>query len=138
MFDKIFNSPTQIILSYALDGTALRNQVIANNIANVDTPEFKRSEVVFEEQLRKLLANGNQTTRLRATHPRHVQVVKNKESLRPEIYQVNDLKYRNDNNNVDIDVETAKMSKNYLFYNALTTSMNQEIRLLRLAITGRS
>ena len=42
MFDKIFNSPTQTVLSYALDGTALRNQVIANNIANVDTPEFKK------------------------------------------------------------------------------------------------
>jgi flagellar basal-body rod protein FlgB len=64
--------------------------------------------------------------------------VKNKESFRPEVYQVNDLSYRNDNNNVDIDVEIAKMSKNYLFYNALTSSMNQEIRLLRLAITGRS
>ena len=138
MFDKIFNSPTQTVLSYALDGTALRNQVIANNIANVDTPEFKRSEVVFEEQLRKILADENQPTRLKTTHPRHIQVVKKKESFRPEVYQVNDLSYRNDNNNVDIDVEIAKMSKNYLFYNALTSSMNQEIRLLRLAITGRS
>lgn len=138
MFDKIFNSPTQTVLSYALDGTALRNEVIANNIANVDTPEFKRSEVVFEEQLRKILADENQPTRLKTTHPRHIQVVKNKESFRPEVYQVNDLSYRNDNNNVDIDVEIAKMSKNYLFYNALTSSMNQEIRLLRLAITGRS
>ncbi len=49
MFDKIFNSPTQTMLNQALDGSALRNQVLANNIANVDTPGFKRSEVLFEE-----------------------------------------------------------------------------------------
>lgn len=138
MFDKIFNSPTQTLLSHALDGSALRNEIIANNIANVDTPNFKRSEVLFEDQLRQLLIDSNQTTRLKVTNPRHIQVTKTKEAFKPEIYQLNDLSYRNDNNNVDIDVETAKMSKNYLFYDALSTSMTQEIRLLRLAITGRS
>lgn len=138
MIDKIFNSPTQTMLSYALDGSALRNKVIANNIANADTPNFKRSEVLFEEQLRRLMAEPHPSTALKVTNPRHIQVTKTKETFKPEIYQLNDMSYRNDNNNVDIDVETAKMSKNYLFYDALSTSMTQEIRLLRLAITGRS
>jgi flagellar basal-body rod protein FlgB len=138
MIDKIFNSPTQTMLSYALDGSALRNKVIANNIANADTPNFKRSEVLFEEQLRRLMAEPHVSTPLKVTNPRHIQVTKTKETFKPEIYQLNDMSYRNDNNNVDIDVETAKMSKNYLFYDALSTSMTQEIRLLRLAITGRS
>lgn len=138
MFDKILNSPTQNLLSYAMDGAALRNRVIANNMANVDTPNFKRSEVVFEDQLRQLLLDKDESSRLKVTHPRHIQVTKKSASFRPEIYQVNDLSYRNDNNNVDIDVETAKMSKNNIYYDALSSSMTQEIRLLRLAITGRS
>lgn len=138
MIDKIFNSPTQNLLSYALDGASLRNEVIANNIANVDTPNFKRSEVLFEEQLRQLLLEPQKATRLRVTNPRHIQVSRKQTSFSPEIYQVNDLSYRNDKNNVDIDVETAKMSKNSVYYDALSSSLTQEIRLLRLAITGRS
>lgn len=138
MIDKIFNSPTQNLLSYALNGAELRNEVIANNIANVDTPNFKRSEVLFEDQLRHLLNDPPKTTQLKVTNPRHIQVTRRPASFRPEIYQVNDLSYRNDKNNVDIDVEIAKMSKNYIYYDALSSSLTQEIRLLRLAITGRS
>jgi len=138
VIDKIFNSPTQNLLSYALNGAELRNEVIANNIANVDTPNFKRSEVLFEDQLRHLLNDPPKTTQLKVTNPRHIQVTRRPASFRPEIYQVNDLSYRNDKNNVDIDVEIAKMSKNYIYYDALSSSLTQEIRLLRLAITGRS
>lgn len=138
MFDKIFNSPTQNLLSNALDGAALRNKVIANNIANVDTPNFKRSEVLFEDQLRQLMLEPPKASRLKVTHPRHIQVTRKQTSFRPEVFEVNDLSYRNDNNNVDIEMETAKLSKNDIYYDALSSSMTQEIRLLRLAITGRS
>lgn len=138
MFDKILQSPTHQLLSYAMDGAALRNRGIADNIANVDTPNFKRSEVLFEDQLRQLLQEPRKTTPLKVTNPRHIQVARKPASFSPEIYQVDDLSYRNDKNNVDIDTEIAKMSKNSIYYDALSTSLTQEIRLLRLAITGRS
>ncbi len=138
MFDKIFNSRAQKVLMHALDGATLLGEVIANNIANVDTPDFKRSEVLFEDQLRQFLHEPHQGTQLRVTNPRHIQVTRKPTSFSPEIYQVNDLSYRNDNNNVDIDVEIAKMSKNDIYHDALSSSLTQEIRLLRLAITGRS
>lgn len=138
MFDRIFNSPTQALLTNALDGSALRNEVTANNIANASTPNFKRNEVLFEEQLRQLVTDQNQRTPLRVTNPRHIQVANSKKEFMPEIYKLNDLSYRNDDNNVDIEVETATMIKNNLYYDAIGTSMTQEIRLLRLAITGRS
>jgi flagellar basal-body rod protein FlgB len=57
MFSRIFNSPTQKLLANALDGSELRNRVTANNIANANTPDFKRSEVLFEEQLRQLVVS---------------------------------------------------------------------------------
>lgn len=138
MFGKIFNSPTQTLLANALDGSALRNEVTANNIANASTPDFKRSEVVFEEQLRQLGVEQKQPTPLRVTDPRHIQVGRSQREFRPETHQLNDVSYRNDDNNVDIDVETAKMIKNKLYYDAMGNSMTQEIRLLRMAITGRS
>ena len=53
MLERIFDSKTHFILNESMDATALRNNVIANNIANVDTPKFKRSEVIFEENLKK-------------------------------------------------------------------------------------
>lgn len=138
MFDKIFNSPTQIMLNQALDGSALRNQVLANNIANVDTPGFKRSEVLFEENIRQAMEQSKQG-RLRVTNPRHIQVAgASASALITEVRQIDDLSYRNDGNNVDVDVETARLAKNKIFYDAVSSSLTQEIRLLRLAITGRS
>lgn len=140
MFDKILNSPTQNLLSKALDGSALRNQVLANNIANADTPGFKRSEVLFEEKIRQALSKQGQHVKLKATNPRHIQVAETNSSSTylPDIIMVNDLSYRNDNNNVDIDVETTKIAKNKIYYDAISNSLTQEIRLLRMAITGRS
>lgn len=138
MFDKIFNSPTQTMLNQALDGSALRNQVLANNIANVDTPGFKRSEVLFEDNIRQAMDQPKHG-RLRVTNPRHIQVAGASASNSiAEVHQIDDLSYRNDGNNVDVDVETAQLAKNKIFYDAVSSSLTQEIRLLRLAITGRS
>ena len=72
MFSRIFNSPTQKLLANALDGSELRNRVTANNIANANTPDFKRSEVLFEEQLRQLVVDQKQPTPLKVTNPRHI------------------------------------------------------------------
>lgn len=139
MFDKIFNSPTQSLLTTALDVSVLRNQVIANNIANQNTPGFKRSEVIFEEKVKQALHNQAPPLRLRITNNRHIQVgeAAEGESLTPEVRQLKNLSYRNDHNNVDIDVENTKMAKNKIFYDAASASLTQEIRLLRMAITGR-
>jgi flagellar basal-body rod protein FlgB len=66
-----------------------------------------------------------------------MQIKEKGTQIEPEIRTLKDLSYRNDENNVDIDVETAKMAKNKIYYDALGQSMSNEIRLLRMAITGR-
>lgn len=137
MVEKIFTSPTQYLLNKGLDAASVRNKVIADNIANVDTPKFKRREVIFEENIKKVLEKNNINVKLRTTDSRHMQIVEKNTQTEPEIRTLNDLSYRNDENNVDIDVETAKMAKNKIFYDALGQSMSNEIRLLRMAITGR-
>lgn len=139
MLEKIFTSPTQLLLQKGLDTASLRNRVMADNIANVDTPGFKRREVIFEENIQKVLEKDKNHDKLKVTDLRHMQIMESLpyNQLEPEIRVMNDLSYRNDENNVDIDVETAKMAKNKLFYDALGQSMSNEIRILRMAITGR-
>jgi flagellar basal-body rod protein FlgB len=137
MLEKIFTSPTQYLLNKGLDAASVRNRVIADNIANVDTPKFKRREVIFEENIKKVLEKNNINVKLRTTDSRHMQIKEKGTQIEPEIRTLKDLSYRNDENNVDIDVETAKMAKNKIYYDALGQSMSNEIRLLRMAITGR-
>ncbi|MDD2372213.1 MAG: flagellar basal body rod protein FlgB [Syntrophomonadaceae bacterium] len=137
MLEKVFTSPTQSLLNKGLDTASVRNRVIADNIANVDTPGFKRREVIFEENIKKVLEKNTINDKLRTTDSRHMQIKEKDTQIEPEIRELKDLSYRNDENNVDIDVETAKMTKNKLFYDALGQSMSNEIRLLRMAITGR-
>jgi flagellar basal-body rod protein FlgB len=142
LLERIFNSKTQVLLNKAMDSASARTDVIANNIANVDTPGFKRSELVFEEKFQKLLDSQSNpdNDKLRTTNKRHIQIGQapmDLESFEPEIRKLKDLSYRNDENNVDIDVENANMTKNKIFYDAMAQSMSNEIKILRLAITGR-
>lgn len=142
MFEKLFNSPENTILTKAMDAASLRNEVIANNVANVDTPGFKKSEVIFEEKLKKVLDDMTIYDKLNTTNSRHIQINsanKNRSLLdvNPEISKVSNTTYRNDGNNVDIDVEMAENTKNKIYYDAVSQSMNNKLRLLRIAITGR-
>lgn len=138
MLDKLLNSSTQWWLQRSMDATELRNRVIADNIANADTPGYKRREVIFEEKLKNVLQSDITHVKLRTTNGRHIQVKDQIVDARPEIQALNHISYRNDKNNVDIDGETAQLAKNKILYDALAQSMSQEIRLLRMAITGRS
>lgn len=138
MLERIFNSPTQLMLNKSMDVGALRNEVIADNIANVDTPKFKRREVIFEENLKKMLQTGTGTAKLKINDTRHFTLAKEPGGVAvPEVRVMQDLSYRNDENNVDIDVESAKLAKNKIMYDSVSQSMGEELTLLRLAITGR-
>lgn len=139
MLNNVFNSGTQSLLNRAMDITWRTQEVTADNIANVDTPGFKRSEVLFSKNLHKALSSGIHK-KLAATHPGHIkgQLLKNEGCGSIIVDRITDSSYRNDGNNVDIDMEMASLAKNNLFYDCLGQSMNNEIRLLRLAITGRA
>lgn len=139
LLERVFDSQTQYLLNKGLDVASVRNRVIADNIANVDTPGFKRREVIFEENIKKVLEKPKNHDKLKVNDSRHMQINTSSYNtdIMPEIRTMEDLTYRNDENNVDIDVETAKLAKNKIFYDALGQSMTNEIRLLRMAITGR-
>jgi flagellar basal-body rod protein FlgB len=124
----------------AADAAVLRQKVIANNIANVDTPYFKRSDVLFEELLkRELEAVKRPSFTAYTTHPKHIPIgtLGTQQSAQPRIVTDETSAINNNKNNVDIDYEMALMAKNQLYYNALIQQVNYDIKHLRTAIGGR-
>lgn len=135
MPERLSNDRRIDILEMGLDGAALRQKVIANNIANVDTPGYKASDVAFEEQLRAAIGGYGVVDRLRTSHPRHLQNASAGSAFQPVVYTSNEYTLRNDGNNVDIDREMARLAKNSIYYNSLVQAVSNEFRLLRMAIT---
>jgi flagellar basal-body rod protein FlgB len=125
------------MLERTLDAASLRQSVIANNIANAETPYFKRSEVRFEDLLAKEMSSSSSSLTGRRTDARHIYIGSRGLNVEPQI-QVDQSTVMNNNlNNVDIDAEMALMAKNQLRYNTLIQQVTHEIKLNRTAVEGR-
>ena len=134
MIDRI-NDKTRM-LEKALDAAWLRNETISNNIANVNTPGYKKSYVRFEELLTDAV-DKFQISGIKKDE-RFLPIGKDtKLTVSPEIVQEEFTSMRRDGNNVDIDVEMAELAKNSIKYNALIAQMSKEFSKIKLAINGR-
>ncbi|MBM7613651.1 flagellar basal body rod protein FlgB [Alkaliphilus hydrothermalis] len=121
------------LLSKALNASWKRNEVIANNIANVNTPNFKRSDVEFEEILKRYV-NGDDLTGV-TTHQNHIPIgVRSIADAEHKVVNNGGFSTRRDKNNVDIDVEMAELAKNTITFNTLSTQLNNHFSRLRIAI----
>lgn len=133
MINNLLNTSTIQILEKALDATSLRNGVISDNIANVDTPGYKRSDVSFEDELKK--AMGNDGIQGELTDPRHIPIGQaNFNEVTSQVIRDETTSSRLDGNNVDIDNEMAKLAKNQLVYNALAQSISDQFSRLSYVI----
>jgi len=116
----MFESRTTKMNESMLDILSLRNRVIANNIANVDTPRYKAQSVVFQEELRKQLAGAEgRNVPLRRTHHKHLPLNAGTAAVPYKILEATDTVVNNNLNNVDIDTEMANLAKNQLAYNVI-------------------
>lgn len=127
-------------LEQAMAAANLRHQVIADNIANVNVPNFRAHEVLFEEQLKAAMAGPASTASELSgivTHPLHIplgaQATVASPRVEPKVAQSDGI-YRQDGNTVDIESEQAKLAANQLWYQALVRSVNDEFTRLRTAI----
>lgn len=119
------------VLEKACDAGWTRNSVISNNIANVDTPGYKRKDVQFEEYL---VAELGYTDSL------------DNEVANAELDALNSttytdyatVSYRLDGNNVDIDTENAELAKNQIKYYTMLDSVSQEFSRLKTVTKGNS
>ncbi|MFS0839363.1 flagellar basal body rod protein FlgB [Paenibacillus sp. 1P03SA] len=122
----------------SLDASALRQRVISNNVANADTPHFKRSDVLFEELLQEKMTGNQPVLEGRRTNTRHLQIPSNTNLPGQAIVESDPKSLMNNNlNNVDMDYEMSLMAKNQLKYNTMIQEMNNEFRKLKIAMDGR-
>jgi flagellar basal-body rod protein FlgB len=120
-------SGTDSYLRAAMSGLAARQRTIANNVANVDTPNFKASEVRFEDALKSAIGRSSPGASV------------NQNSLNSEVSRssvVNTTSTRADGNNVDIDREMEMLGESNLTYSALTQVMSSRIGILKSVISG--
>jgi flagellar basal-body rod protein FlgB len=108
------------VLARVLDAANLRHQVIAQNVANVNTPNYHRLTVTFEDDLARVLKVGGDPG-----------------TVRPHTVEAADGADRADGNTVDVDQEMGQMSDNSLLYSAAAQVMASRLATLRSAITGR-
>ncbi|WP_123040034.1 flagellar basal body rod protein FlgB [Cohnella candidum] len=126
-------------LEGAIHAASMRQQVLANNIANVDTPNFKRSDVVFEEMLSKAMGAGGQSTlSLKTTDARHLSNGGTSSNPAPTVVTDKNSVYNNNRNNVDIDKEMSLVAENQLRYNLFIQQVNHDVKMMRTGIDGRA
>ena len=120
-------SGTDSYLRAAMSGLAARQRTIANNVANVDTPGFKASEVRFEDALKSAISRGTGATVNQAS----LNATASRGTL------VDATTSRADGNNVDIDREMELLGEANLNYSAMTQLMATRLGIVRNVINGR-
>jgi len=134
---KLFNDIGFRSLSTALDGLSIRQRITGNNIANVDTPNYKAQYVSFEKQLQQALYNEPEQPGLplNTTDSGHLPFSPVPATPLIEVGQnANDL--RNDANNVDIDLEMTTLAETSLRYQALSQLTSSKLGLLKNIVRG--
>ncbi len=122
LVDNMF-SPINI-LEKGMQGTVLRNEVIQNNIANADTPGFKRSDVKFESFLKDAIDEASTTG------------VLNLDKVKPMIIEQG-FNYRLDENNVDIETEMVNLYQNSAKYDMLVSSVNNHYKRINAVLSAK-
>lgn len=118
------------VLDKAADASNTRNEIILNNLANVDTPGYKRKDVSFQNYLEQaLFKDGSLDNRI-------AEVNTHLSDFGGLIYtDSSTLSYRLDGNNVDIDTESAMLAENQIRYNALMGQIQQEFARYKTVLT---
>lgn len=133
----LLNSVSFQRLEAGLKAANMRHGVLSNNVANADTPNYKRSDVSFESLLRAQESGLQPTLGAKMTNSRHIPF--GMTAATPQAVKVEDhsTAMNNNGNNVDIDREMALSAENQLRYNSYVSAMNSQITMMRAAVEGR-
>ena len=111
------------LLKSAADASWAREEVLTNNIANVDTPNYKRQDVEFSSYLANALQRSGKNS---SSLTQRVNNVDYKDISIRTYTDNSTLSYRTDGNNVDLSTENVELASEQINYNALIDSMNNE------------
>ena len=118
------------VLDKAADASWKRETVLANNIANVNTPGYKRKDLDFEGVLKQELGRCKHTSLDMKIDNLHM------DHLNPSVYtDLSNYSYRLDGNNVDIDVEEVEYASEQIRYQGITAGINNEFNRMKTVIS---
>jgi flagellar basal-body rod protein FlgB len=131
-------SKTHGLLAEAMDYRAARQDMIASNIANADTPYYKPRDISFQDALiakkNELYKDHTHELKMARTNSKHLSPKEESSSLKPTLFYRDGHMARNDGNSVDIDVETTEMSKNSIMFNALVMANKKDSSIFKSVI----
>jgi len=123
-------------LAAGLDTASVKNNVIAENIANIDTPGYKAKDLKFFEVMGEVMGTGKKLP-LARTDEKHLPPADRVADPFAFIYQQNNPSVRNDGNDVNIDYEMSQMAENSIRYNMLADMTAGKFTKLKSIIQGR-
>lgn len=125
------------LMQRSMDVNQLRRRVIANNIANSDTPNFKRSEVNFESEMKRVFEeNQVHTLEARVSDERHIAFnqTRDYQDVQPSIRLDYLSTTKANGNNVDIEVESMNALQNQLMYELMVSYVNHQFQQMQIAL----
>ena len=126
------------IMEQSLHYRKIRQDMIASNIANADTPFYKPRDIRFEDVLQneidKKFNKSSKELELAKTNPMHLEPKEFEDNLKPIVFFRDGHLARNDGNSVDIDIETTEMAKNNIAYNATLQALKKDIEIFKAVI----
>jgi flagellar basal-body rod protein FlgB len=126
MIEALFNQPGYVATKKMLDATALRHEAIASNLANIETPNYKRIDVAssFQEELKSAMGSKD-AARISSVSPALAE-------------DTTTVAANRDGNTVQLESELLKLNQNTLAHTLETQLVTGTLLKLRLAITGRN
>jgi flagellar basal-body rod protein FlgB len=131
----LFGTDSMIALDKGLDAMALRQQVIANNVANINTPGFKKQDVSFEDSLASAIESKQNSNSFKAKSG-EFSTVNPLNDVEIKVSTVKGTSMRYDGNNVDIDEEMSKLAETNIRYQAMSKLMSERFGGLKTVING--
>ncbi|MBD7909848.1 MULTISPECIES: flagellar basal body rod protein FlgB [Clostridium] len=119
------------LIKEGIQASNIRGKVIANNMANINTANYKRFNVVFEENLK---GNKDMSVQMKTTDEKHMTNSNSQGNITVE--KDENTSMREDGNNVDLDVEKVNQAANTLKYNALVQQANSKLSNIKYVISG--
>lgn len=138
VLEQLMNSTNFNYLPRAMTAASIRHEVISHNIANVNTPNYRKTNLEFEDLLAREIYGEEPDGKLKMfrTRDKHLPPGKFPFHAEPTMVEDHTTIMRVDDNNVDIDIEMSTMAKNQLYFNALSTQLGGYITRLRNVITS--
>ncbi|BAK74271.1 MAG: flagellar basal body rod protein FlgB [Arcobacter sp.] len=110
-----------------------RQKVISSNIANINTPNYKTKDLVFQDELNNALFNNS--LQLKQTNSKHLSTVDPlSNNTNPKLVNVQGLEEQNDGNNVNLDSQMSEQAKNKIIFDAIQSSIKRDSRLFRSVV----